>query len=313
MTPQGVDMVDYLTLDDDKLLHRLFTEEDCLPREAADEFLKRSERMIKPLSDIVQEEMNWTKDRPEFWAPIHAVFILGAIGVQAAIPPLIMAIKWSDKYNVDWVFEAFPAIFGKIGMPAREGLRQLVQDKEQNWYVRTIALQGMAAITLKNPEIAGDIFSSIHSLAMNKEEDMDFRVQAANILLDFVCIEYKESLLAFCQEEKKFREEETFFFVSFDEGDLEKTFSQGKKRINLYKRDWLSFYDKEHIRDRQKRWERERNESSAREGDQWEEEEIVKPVVRSTSKIGRNEPCSCGSGKKYKKCCMGKDKTTPDM
>lgn len=22
--------------------------------------------------------------------------------------------------------------------------------------------------------------------------------------------------------------------------------------------------------------------------------------------IGRNEPCSCGSGKKYKKCCLGK-------
>jgi len=23
-------------------------------------------------------------------------------------------------------------------------------------------------------------------------------------------------------------------------------------------------------------------------------------------KIGRNEPCPCGSGKKYKKCCLGK-------
>jgi hypothetical protein len=26
---------------------------------------------------------------------------------------------------------------------------------------------------------------------------------------------------------------------------------------------------------------------------------------RSTSKVGRNEPCPCGSGKKYKKCCGG--------
>lgn len=24
-------------------------------------------------------------------------------------------------------------------------------------------------------------------------------------------------------------------------------------------------------------------------------------------KIGRNEPCPCGSGKKYKKCCMGQE------
>ena len=26
----------------------------------------------------------------------------------------------------------------------------------------------------------------------------------------------------------------------------------------------------------------------------------------SEEKIGRNEPCLCGSGKKYKKCCMAK-------
>ena len=28
-----------------------------------------------------------------------------------------------------------------------------------------------------------------------------------------------------------------------------------------------------------------------------------KPVVREGPRIGRNDPCSCGSGKKYKKCC----------
>jgi hypothetical protein len=27
------------------------------------------------------------------------------------------------------------------------------------------------------------------------------------------------------------------------------------------------------------------------------------PVVRDTPKVGRNDPCPCGSGKKYKKCC----------
>ena len=27
------------------------------------------------------------------------------------------------------------------------------------------------------------------------------------------------------------------------------------------------------------------------------------PIVNSSPKIGRNDPCPCGSGKKYKKCC----------
>ena len=31
--------------------------------------------------------------------------------------------------------------------------------------------------------------------------------------------------------------------------------------------------------------------------------------VRNTSKVGPNDPCPCGSGRKYKKCCMQKDKS----
>lgn len=31
------------------------------------------------------------------------------------------------------------------------------------------------------------------------------------------------------------------------------------------------------------------------------------PTKRTTPKVGRNDPCPCGSGKKYKKCCLGKE------
>ena len=30
----------------------------------------------------------------------------------------------------------------------------------------------------------------------------------------------------------------------------------------------------------------------------------AKPIVRPGSRLKRNDPCPCGSGKKYKKCCM---------
>jgi len=40
------------------------------------------------------------------------------------------------------------------------------------------------------------------------------------------------------------------------------------------------------------------------------EQIVVQPVVQSVNKkIGRNDPCFCGSGKKYKKCCRGKEGT----
>jgi len=33
------------------------------------------------------------------------------------------------------------------------------------------------------------------------------------------------------------------------------------------------------------------------------DESFLEPYTRSQPKVGRNEPCPCGSGKKYKKCC----------
>jgi preprotein translocase subunit SecA len=33
------------------------------------------------------------------------------------------------------------------------------------------------------------------------------------------------------------------------------------------------------------------------------EEAAPQPVQRKGGKVGRNDPCPCGSGKKYKKCC----------
>ena len=31
-----------------------------------------------------------------------------------------------------------------------------------------------------------------------------------------------------------------------------------------------------------------------------------KQMARKPPKVGRNEPCPCGSGKKFKKCCLTK-------
>jgi uncharacterized protein YecA (UPF0149 family) len=34
---------------------------------------------------------------------------------------------------------------------------------------------------------------------------------------------------------------------------------------------------------------------------------VPEATPKGPPKIGRNEPCPCGSGRKYKKCCYGKD------
>jgi uncharacterized protein len=40
----------------------------------------------------------------------------------------------------------------------------------------------------------------------------------------------------------------------------------------------------------------------------WRRKSVAVPIARRSQKIGRNEPCPCGSGLKYKKCCELKER-----
>jgi preprotein translocase subunit SecA len=68
--------------------------------------------------------------------------------------------------------------------------------------------------------------------------------------------------------------------------------------------------DAERLEDQRRRQETQRQYKHAQVGDmgdgaadQQNSTEPSKPVIRSTPKVGRNSPCPCGSGKKYKQCC----------
>lgn len=54
-----------------------------------------------------------------------------------------------------------------------------------------------------------------------------------------------------------------------------------------------------------RREEQRRDQAKQRPGD--DEAALPPPVdpIQSSDKVRRNEPCPCGSGKKYKLCCGG--------
>jgi hypothetical protein len=59
------------------------------------------------------------------------------------------------------------------------------------------------------------------------------------------------------------------------------------------------FYDREQIEQRRREWSWEQ-----REQEEFLSDPDHETFVREQPKIGRNDPCPCGSGKKYKKCCL---------
>jgi uncharacterized protein YecA (UPF0149 family) len=52
------------------------------------------------------------------------------------------------------------------------------------------------------------------------------------------------------------------------------------------------------------RWQENRGSAAAVEGRA--PATRTEPRTATGEKVGRNDPCPCGSGKKYKKCCLSK-------
>lgn len=307
------DTVTYDSLTDEALLDLLFTEEDRLPRAAVDEFLARAPRIIAPLAALVSAPESWHQELPAWWAPIHATYILGAIGDASAIPALIRAMEEADAQDCDWVTGEIPAIMGRLGAPVRPSLTALLADRSHSPYLRATAAEALMATTLSESSDSEAIFGLIGGCLADPTEDEDLRGLAGNILLDFRRSEYKDTLLAFARERERNHHHDPMFPLAFSEADVVEAFAQPAPTLGHYTRNWLDFYSPSAIARRQARWQEEDRRQEERddlEQDPLDDDLLdllpVEPIVRSEPKIGRNEPCPCGSGKKYKKCCLDK-------
>ncbi len=246
---------------DEELLDLLSSERDTLTRVIVDEIVRRGERMVEPLSDIIRDDHGWHSDgdHPCFWAPIHAAFILGAIGSREAIVPLIAALRRAHEEDCDWVWEAIPPMFGTVGEAAIPALRAVVEDRSNHNFVRGIALDALGAIALKHPVRSDAIFNLAASILTNQAEDMDMRGSAGSVLLHLEPRRYEKSLLAFAGEERAFAEEDPSYVRNFDAEDVAEAIARKAPKTRDYLKNWLSFYDTAEIAARQKRWREERS------------------------------------------------------
>jgi len=236
------------------LLEILFTQEDRVPQTVVDEFVRRSTEMIPLLWGIVSETNYWQINGPKWWAPVHATFILGAIGSEEVVIPLIMSLRFADAYDCDWVFEALPSIFGKIGHNALEPLKNVVLDQSNNWFVRAIAMDGMAEVTVNHPQTGLAVFDFMAQVLKSPYQDRMVRGCAGNTLLDFKQERYEKALLEFAREEEVIEDDSIFHF---SQEDVLKELETAEPCLEHHARDWLSFYSKEEIEKRQQRWKRE--------------------------------------------------------
>jgi hypothetical protein len=285
----------------------LIANEDGVPRNLIDECARRGDAMLHHLDGLLRDEEFWAEDieQGEWWLRLHAAMILGLIPGERA--GLLLA-AWmrrvgeiNDESLQDWLAAYWPALFRNKPGAVLPQIRALAQERSLDWYIRACALDAAVSMAQSGGEEALlEALAWTAGIAADESEDWDMRLCAGNRLLDFPRAAYRPLLEALVAEDggpvSLLRKQ-----------DVEEAYSTTAQRPAWERfRDPWEFYSPAVIESRQERW---KEEEARRSGDDLEDDELfaeepVLPYVRETPKVGRNDPCPCGSGKKYKKCCL---------
>jgi hypothetical protein len=176
----------------------------------------------------------------------------------------------------------------------RDRLREIAADRSFEEFMRSEAADCVtAAAQQEGTQTLETALDWVAALAGEDADEKVFRYLAGNLLLDFPRQRHRPLLERLAHMQRA----DGPFGRHFDESDIERAFAQGDDPPwNRFADPWR-FYDPVAIAARQKRWAEEDAEMLL-------DDEPPQPVIRSSPKIGRNDPCPCGSGKKYKKCCL---------
>jgi yecA family protein len=302
---------------DEELLFNILSHGDMLPREVVDEAIRRGQSIAGLLRRHLEDPDNWGEDvePDDWWGLLHAIFILGYISGEDATQGLLQCIKamhTNPHDNLwDWIGGYWPTLFKNKRELARESLQQIAYDRELYWYARITALDCL----VEAAEAAGDealnrMLEKVARIADDEDEEWEFRPISAMLLLNFPRDEHRGVL-----EKLAKRQEELEDIPHFNTDDVKLTYDLREEEPE-WKRftDPLKFYDPENILRRQIRW-AEEDELPMDDDSLFEDSDDLSfldepppptTYVREIPKVGRNDPCPCGSGKKYKKCCLKK-------
>ena len=210
----------------------------------------------------------------EVWAPLHAWRALGQLSAEDAVEPLVRLFD-AFEYD-DWIPSELPRVFAMIGPVAIPTLAAYLDDENVDEMYRISVPVCFEKIAKRHPSAYDDC------VAVLVEQLRHYRTNGATLNAFIICALVDLRATHTIDDIRKvFLEDLVDELVMGDVEDVEiemrlRTFrSSPRKRSDFFglPSDFGGRY--------------------AGNG-----------PVRHGPKVGRNEPCPCGSGKKFKKCCL---------
>jgi hypothetical protein len=213
------------------------------------------------------------QDSVEVWAPVPAWRALGQLKAVEAIKPLIGL--FGELSDDDWASDELPEVLALLGTNAIEPLREYLLDPSNKELARATAASCLEKIGKHSLLQKEDCISILEEYL----DQTNTEVPTLNglVIAHLIGLEASDSIDVI---RKAFKSGTVDITVAGDLEDVEIELGLREKRDTPQP----SYLNSEF------------------EG----LTEIFDRFTAKKKKIGRNAPCPCGSGKKYKKCCLGK-------
>lgn len=281
-----------------ELIEKISYNDGHFPKNELLEIVNREEEAIPVLLDLVVDVRdNYEKysEDPNYLAHLYAFFLLAQFRVKEFFPVFIDILRLPseelDKLMDDFLTEDAGRVLASTFNGDLEALKSLAEDENVFSYAR-----GQAIVALKDLVINGQISEQevieYFRKILRESEDMELVTDVVVASDSFNPRElYEDIKYAFDQgkvEDWMINLADIDKTLMMSEDKIHERGLREAKPINNIIEEmhwWACFYN-----DEEKVWEQS-------------EQERKQPVIKE-QKVGRNEPCPCGSGKKYKKCCL---------
>jgi len=294
--------------DDDALLELLFTEEDRMTRATADEIVRRGDALAPRLLAIAGDRALWNHGGPRGWAPIHATILLAQVKPEGAFEVVVRALGCASDYGVDLLDPWGSAVLARFADDTLEPVLPLFRDRRKPAAIRDQACLALVGLAQARSPLRTRVADALRAAATDSSESEEFRLSCAAGLLDLADPQDRAFLLSLGPNE------------AFDPDYVNDVYDEGVQAVTVPLDEPVTFYDPvEESGD-------DPGDDPGDDGgtlDDLDPDEIVPPdpaadaieastadpegppppFRREAAKVGRNDPCPCGSGAKFKKCC----------
>ena len=291
-----------------KILSKLEYNDGIFPKEALEAALERREEIIPELLRILRygakkaNEIESDSKKEDYMLHIFSIYLLAQFREKEAYSIIaeyfLMPDETAFSLTGDLVTEGLGRIFASVSCGEDSLIKSIIEDRNYNEYVRSAAIDALVVFVASGEKTREEVILYFKELFTEKLER-----ESLIIWSDLVACSVKLYPKEVLEEIKQAYEEELVLnaFITFEK--VEYILKRGKDKViedlnkdphyqliddTIAEIEGWSTYDNKN---------KEAIQTNRNSGNTH-----AKPV-RTEPKISRNQPCPCGSGKKYKKCC----------